>query len=264
MFPFLNEKSLFQVQRRKVTVPVPAGVEDGQTMRMQVGKKELFISFRVEKSNYFKREGADVHTEANISLSQAILGGTIRVQGVYDDQVIQIMPGTSSHARICLSNKGLKRVNSYGQGHHYVNIKIQIPTKLSDKQRALIHAFAELEDDTPGQILGVVHKKDGKSSSTSSTNFKAEREEPISEKFTQRAKDMPAYEAHDKQGTHEFKKNNPRYGGYFFLGFSAILIWWMFYNMTDMERAYKIAVPPNIHEYYDDTDLKRSPDTKRE
>lgn len=44
----------------------------------------------MEKSRYFRRDGADVHTEAEISLSQAILGGTIRVQGVYEDQTIQV------------------------------------------------------------------------------------------------------------------------------------------------------------------------------
>lgn len=44
----------------------------------------------MEKSSYFTRDGADVHTVANISLSQAVLGGTIRVQGVYDDQTIQV------------------------------------------------------------------------------------------------------------------------------------------------------------------------------
>lgn len=149
------------VQRKRVTVPVPAGVEDGQTVRMSVGNKELFITFNVEKSRYFRRDGADIHTDANISLSQAILGGTIRVQGVYEDQTIQVTPGTSSHTRICLRGKGLKRVNSYGTGDHYVHLKIQIPTKLSNKQKALIQAYAELEEDTPGQIMGVTFKTDG-------------------------------------------------------------------------------------------------------
>lgn len=73
-----------------MTVPVPAGIEDGQTVRMNVGNKELFITFKVEKSNYFKRDGADIHTEADISLAQALLGGNIRVQGVYEDQTLQV------------------------------------------------------------------------------------------------------------------------------------------------------------------------------
>lgn len=117
----------------------------------------------MEKSAYFRREGADVHTDAEISLSQAVLGGTIRAQGVYEDQVIQvctiahhpieelaivsklnefafiqIMPGTASHTKICLNNKGMKRVNSYGNGDHYVHIKIAVPKKLTREQKALM------------------------------------------------------------------------------------------------------------------------------
>lgn len=129
------------VQRRRVTVPVPAGVEDGQTVRMAVGNREVFITFRVEKSNYFRREGADVHTDAEVSLAQAVLGGTIRVQGVYEDQTLQIEPGTSSHTTICLNNKGMKRVNSYGNGHHYVHLKIKIPKTLTAKQKALLQVM---------------------------------------------------------------------------------------------------------------------------
>lgn len=45
----------------------------------------------MDKSEYFRREGADVHTDAEVSLSQAVLGGTIRAQGVYEDQVIQVL-----------------------------------------------------------------------------------------------------------------------------------------------------------------------------
>lgn len=44
----------------------------------------------MEKSSYFRRDGADVHTDADISLSQALLGGTIRIQGVYETQTIQV------------------------------------------------------------------------------------------------------------------------------------------------------------------------------
>ncbi|KAK1124050.1 hypothetical protein K0M31_020481 [Melipona bicolor] len=149
------------VQRKKITVPVPAGVEDGQTIRMAIGNKEIFITFRVEKSKYFRRDGSDIHTDAQISLSQAVLGGTIRIEGVYEDHTIQIRPGTSSHSKIRLNGKGLKKVNDTGYGDHYVQIKIVIPTKLNDKQLALLQAYAELEDDTPGSIHGITYKTDG-------------------------------------------------------------------------------------------------------
>ncbi|XP_002138555.2 protein tumorous imaginal discs, mitochondrial isoform X1 [Drosophila pseudoobscura] len=154
------------VQRRKVTVPVPAGIENGQTVRMQVGSKELFVTFRVERSDYFRRDGADVHTDVAISVSQSVLGGTVRVQGVYEDQWINIEPGTSSHHKHTLRGKGLKRVNAHGHGDHYVHIKIDVPRKLSKEQRALIEAFAELELDTPGKIHGVTQTKNGSKKAT--------------------------------------------------------------------------------------------------
>lgn len=57
---------------------------------MSVGNKELFVTFRVEKSDYFKRDGPDVHTDAEISIAQALLGGTVRIQGLYEDHTIQV------------------------------------------------------------------------------------------------------------------------------------------------------------------------------
>lgn len=129
---------------------------------MAVGNKEIFITFRVEKSRYFRRDGSDVHTDAEISLAQAALGGTIRVQGVYEDHTIQIRPGTSSHSKIRLSGKGMKKVNGIGHGDHYVDIKVTMPTTLTEKQKALLMAYAEMESYTPGSIYGITLKKDGK------------------------------------------------------------------------------------------------------
>lgn len=125
--PECNGKGTVHVNK-KVTVKVPAGVEDGQTLRVQVTRqKELFVTFRVANSNYFRRDGSDVHTDADISLSQAILGGTIRIQGLYDDLNVEIPKCTSSHTRLRLAGKGMKRVNSFGYGDHYIHIKIKIP-----------------------------------------------------------------------------------------------------------------------------------------
>jgi len=149
-------------QRQKVTVPVPAGIEDGQTVRMPVGTKEVYITFKVEKSEYFIRKGSDVHTEASISLAQAALGGTIRVQGIYEDLNLQIPPGTPSHTRMRMSGKGIKKVSGFGHGDHHINIKIKAPKVLTAEQAALIKAYAEIEKDTPGTVMGLTYALGGK------------------------------------------------------------------------------------------------------
>lgn len=150
------------VQRRTITVPVPAGVEDGQTVRMAVGSKEVFITFRIAKSDYYRRDGADIHTDVDVSIAQSLLGGTVLVHGIYEDINLKVPSGTSSHTRIRIPHKGIRRVNSYGYGDHYVHVKIQVPYKLDQKSKALITAYAELEKDTPGTIDGMTQTKDGK------------------------------------------------------------------------------------------------------
>ncbi|KAK3099479.1 hypothetical protein FSP39_005076 [Pinctada imbricata] len=152
------------ILRKKVTIPVPAGVEDGQMIKMKVGQEELFIHLKVSKSNIFKREGADIHSDVVVSLSQAVLGGTVRVPGVYDDILINIPEGTQSHDRLRLQGKGVTRVNSYGRGDHYIHFKIKVPKQMSEEQRKLILAFAETEGSVKGTINGIVDTSSGKKS----------------------------------------------------------------------------------------------------
>merc|ERR1712203_671895 len=117
-------------------INIPAGIEDGQTVRLAVGdsrQKEIFITFRVESSDYYSRQGSDVHTDAHISLSQAVFGGNIRVMGVHEDLNVQIPTGTSSHTRMRMNGKGIKKVSGYGYGDHYIHIKIDIPKELDYK-----------------------------------------------------------------------------------------------------------------------------------
>ena len=88
----------------------------------------------------------------------------IRVQGVYEDLTVQIPSGTSSHTRMRISGKGLKKVSGYGYGDHYVHLKVEAPKVLDEKQRALLRAYAELEADTPGTITGITYTKGGQKS----------------------------------------------------------------------------------------------------
>ncbi|CAG2189268.1 DNAJA3 [Mytilus edulis] len=136
------------------------GVEDGQTVRMMVGKEEIFITFKVAKSRDFKRQGADLHSEIHISVAQAVLGGTIRIPGVYEEILLNIPAGSQSHDRIRLAGKGLKRVNSYGHGDHYVHLHIKVPVSLSKEQEALMLAYAETEK-IKGTVNGIVNTAQG-------------------------------------------------------------------------------------------------------
>lgn len=141
--------------KRTAEIQVPAGVEDGQTLRTQVDGKEFFLKFTVEKSKTFRRQGSDVHSDIAISLSQAVLGGIVRVNGLYDDYRLNVPSGTQSHEYIVLKGKGMKRVHSSGHGDHYVHVKIKTPSKLTTEQEALLSAFAELEEDVEGTITGL-------------------------------------------------------------------------------------------------------------
>nr|CAH8848934.1 unnamed protein product [Trichobilharzia regenti] len=137
-----------------------AGVEDGQVIRVSVGKdgshtQEIFLQIRVEKSRQFRREGADIHSDIVVSLAQAALGGKMRVQGIYESILVNIPAGSCSNDRIRLPGKGISRINGYGYGDHYVHIHIKPPKRLSELQRALLLAYAETETDVTGSVEGV-------------------------------------------------------------------------------------------------------------
>ncbi|PAA91407.1 hypothetical protein BOX15_Mlig019566g1 [Macrostomum lignano] len=145
-------------QRKRLVIPVPAGVEAGQTLRVPVGRQEIWVTIQVERSRNFRREGADIHSDVDVSISQAVLGGKVRVPGLYEDLTIAIPPGTGSHERIRLPGKGIARFNSFGYGDHYIHVRVRAPRRLTEAQRALMLGFAEFEgpaDRTRGSVDGV-------------------------------------------------------------------------------------------------------------
>ncbi|XP_048103069.1 dnaJ heat shock protein family (Hsp40) member A3b isoform X1 [Alosa alosa] len=164
-------------QKHTVTVPVPPGVDDGQTVRMPVGKKEMYITFRVQRSSVFRRDGPDIHSDVRISVAQAILGGAATAPGLHDTISIQIPPGMQPDQRIRLQGKGIQRMNSYSYGDHYVHIKIKIPKKLSQRQRKLLLEYAEEEEDVQGTVNGVTPAARAKSSQSSGGEQQQQQEE---------------------------------------------------------------------------------------
>jgi DnaJ family protein A protein 3 len=87
----------------------------------------VYVTVNVSPSLIHRREKENIFTDVEISLSQAVLGGTIKVPGIYDDNVVRIPPGTSSHAQMTLKAKGIKRLDKHGHGDQIIHIKIAVP-----------------------------------------------------------------------------------------------------------------------------------------
>ncbi|KAK5898683.1 hypothetical protein CesoFtcFv8_008235 [Champsocephalus esox] len=164
-------------KRQTVSVPVPAGVEHGQSVRMAVGSKEILITFRVQRSPVFKRTGADIHSDVLISVAQAILGGTATGPGLHQTISITVPASCQADQVIRLQGKGIRRMSSYSYGDHYVHIKIRVPKKLTRRQRSLLLSYAEEETDVPGTVNGVEPSTGGSSSSGERRHTQTEEEE---------------------------------------------------------------------------------------
>lgn len=137
-----------------VSLKIPAGIEDGQTVKMSglgnAGSRgnasgDLYAHVRVKAHKKFKREGVNIITEENISISQAVLGDDILVETAHGQVKLKIPAGTPSGKVFKLSNKGVPHVQASGQGDHLVKVEILIPSKPGKKEKELFEQLRQLE-----------------------------------------------------------------------------------------------------------------------
>lgn len=136
---------------KKLDIKIPQGIRSGQQIRL-AGKGErgrnggpngdLYIEVVVGEHPVFKREGQDIYIEVPISAIDATLGTTLKVPTVHGDVELNIPGGTQPGARFQLRNQGVP----YGKktGDEFVDIKVEIPKKVSDKDREL---YEQLRDN---------------------------------------------------------------------------------------------------------------------
>ncbi|KAL5719236.1 hypothetical protein ACHQM5_012041 [Ranunculus cassubicifolius] len=139
---------------KTVHIDVPAGIDNSETMRVTRnggadpdGRNpgDLYVTMRVREDPVFRREGSDIHVDAVLSITQAILGGTIQVPTLNGDVVLKVRSGTQAGQKVVLKSKGIKARGSYNYGNQYVHFNITIPTNLTQRQRWLIEEFAKEE-----------------------------------------------------------------------------------------------------------------------
>ena len=139
---------------------IPAGIDDGQTMRVSGGgddglrggpKGDLHITIRVKPHKRFIRDGADIHQNITIPVTTAMLGGSINVPTLDKDVKLTIPEGTPAQKTFRMKGAGIQKLNSQEKGDMYVNVTVEIPKKLSEKERELVVKLAEEMGDHDAQ-----------------------------------------------------------------------------------------------------------------
>ncbi|HEY1222566.1 MAG TPA: molecular chaperone DnaJ [Acidimicrobiales bacterium] len=135
-----------------LTIQIPAGVEDGSTMRLAdrgpAGLRggpngRLFVHLRVEPDPRFERHGDDLHHEAHVSFAQAALGATIEVPTLRATTSIDVAPGSANGTVHRLKHEGVEHLHGRGRGDLFVHLVVDVPTDLDDASRDLLRQLAE-------------------------------------------------------------------------------------------------------------------------
>lgn len=130
----LGAEKEVEVDGKTQKIKIPAGVNDGQ--RIKFTNFNLYIDVLPHK--IFRREGNDVFVNQNISLTQAILGDVIEVPTLEGNLKIKVKSGTQPGTLIRLRGKGIKDVGGYGYGDFYVRLSLNIPSRLTSRQKDLV------------------------------------------------------------------------------------------------------------------------------
>ncbi|XP_031497653.1 chaperone protein dnaJ 1, mitochondrial isoform X2 [Nymphaea colorata] len=140
---------------KDVEVAIPAGIDSGDTIRVPragnsgrrgIPSGNLIIKIKVAKDPVFIRDGSDIYVDAQISFTQAILGGKVEVPTLNGTHQIKIPKGVQAGQVLVLRGQGLqKHVGFVDHGDQLVRFQIKLPTRLTDRQRAIMEEFAKEE-----------------------------------------------------------------------------------------------------------------------
>lgn len=135
-----------EINSKRQTIKIPAGVDTGSRIRFS----EYDVVIDVQSDSRFRREEFDLYTDTEISFPQAALGEVITVSTIDGPLSLKVQPGTQSGTLIRLRGKGVPYIRGGGRGDQYVRVLIKVPSKLTGKQKELLHEFDEEEKKDKG------------------------------------------------------------------------------------------------------------------
>jgi len=143
-----------EMRHRKLAVKVPAGIQDGQGIRVagegepgETGERgELHVYVRMQQHPFFERRGDDLLCRVPVSFPQAALGAQIEVPSLTERLQFTVPPGTQHGQMFRLAGKGVPNIRTGRRGDEVVQVWIEVPRKLNKKQEELLRQYAASED----------------------------------------------------------------------------------------------------------------------
>jgi molecular chaperone DnaJ len=141
-----------RVERAKVSVDVPAGIADGQRIRVagrgHAGDRggpagDLYVQIRVREDSRFLRDGDDLVTAVDVAAPLAALGTTVTVPTVDGEVELEIPAGTQPHETLLVRGEGMPALRGRRTGDLRVVVNVVIPRRLKREQRELLERLAE-------------------------------------------------------------------------------------------------------------------------
>lgn len=151
-----TRKQVLNVNGKSVRITIPAGVEDGQVIRLRGyggeginggPKGDLYITFVIKNDTAFERVGDDLYITMDIPLYTAVLGGEQIIETLSGSKIkLKVNPETQSGTKVRVKGKGFPVYKKEGEhGDLYVTYNVKVPTDLTDKEKELFKQLAELK-----------------------------------------------------------------------------------------------------------------------
>jgi len=143
--------------RQRITVTVPAGVSEGTRLKLagygEAGIRgaaagDLIVTVRIRPHEFLHREGDDLHCRTSVTITQAALGADLVACGLLEDAHIHLSAGTQPGDVVKIKGEGMPRLHGSSRGDLYVHVAVDVPKKLSKRQRELLTELSsELGDE---------------------------------------------------------------------------------------------------------------------
>ncbi len=148
----------FIASRKKIQVSIPAGIDNGQSVRIRDKgepganggpRGDLLVEVIVGRHPIFQRQDYNIYSTVPVSYAVAALGGDVIVDTVDGKVIYEVKPGTQTDTKVRLKGKGVPTLrNREVRGDHYVTLVVQTPERLSHEAKELLRQFDALTGDS--------------------------------------------------------------------------------------------------------------------